>query len=88
MVQPHCTKFTSLPRIRKRFKPFTELPYELILKGLRQITGKEVISQKMDFPPEKSFCGIFSQGSSDPRHAAGLQFGATTGLLSSDAKCN
>jgi hypothetical protein len=38
------------------------MPYELILKGLRQITGKEDISQKIDFPPEKIFCGICLSG--------------------------
>lgn len=39
-----------------------QVPYELILKGLRQITGKDDISQKIDFPPEKIFCGICLSG--------------------------
>jgi hypothetical protein len=62
MVQLHCTKFTSLPRYLKEVQTPPQMPYELILKGLRQITGKEYISQKIDFPPEKIFCGICLSG--------------------------
>jgi hypothetical protein len=62
MVQPHCTKFTSQPRYLKKVQAPPQMPYELILKGLRQITGKEGISQKIDFPPEKFFCGICLSG--------------------------
>jgi hypothetical protein len=62
MVQPHCIKFTSRPRYLKDVQATPHMPYELILKGLRQITGKEDISQKIDFPPEKIFCGICLSG--------------------------